>query len=164
MFENRISLFKIFGFQVWIDLSWLILGVLITWSLAVGLSIVFHELWHSLVAKRYGLPMKGITLFIFGGVAEMGDEPPSARAEFMMAIAGPLSSILLSIVFLVIYSLVRGLLAVSITGVVFYLGFINALLAFFNFSISYQVFRWTGGVCCAPCSGHGRTTCDGQRT
>jgi Zn-dependent protease len=159
MFENRVSLFKILGFEVWIDISWLILAVLITWSLAVGFftgafvglssntywlmgaagaigifgSIVFHELWHSIVARRYGLSMKGITLFIFGGVAEMKDEPPNAKAEFMMAIAGPISSMFLSIGFLTVYQLVRnGGLPISIVGVIYYLGFINGLLAAFN--------------------------------
>jgi Zn-dependent protease len=94
MFGKRLTLFKLFGFEVRIDLSWLVLGFLITWSLAKGIfpdhykdlpeatcwwmgvagafglfgSIVFHELSHSLVAKRFGLPMTGITLFIFGGV------------------------------------------------------------------------------------------------
>jgi Zn-dependent protease len=103
MFGKRIKLFKIFDFEVGIDWSWVILAILIAWSLSVGLfpfyykdlstqtywvmgivgafglffSIVFHELCHSLVAKKYGLPIKGITLFIFGGVAEMGDEPPN---------------------------------------------------------------------------------------
>jgi Zn-dependent protease len=159
MFENRISLFKILGFEIWIDLSWLILAVLITWSLAVGFfpvyfeglpartywwmgavgalgifgSIVFHELSHSLVARRFGLAMKGITLFIFGGVAEMSEEPPNAKAEFLMAIAGPFSSMLLSIGFFIIYLLIKsGQLPTPIVGIAFYLGFINALLAAFN--------------------------------
>jgi len=91
MFGKRIPLFKLFGFSVSIDITWFILAILITWTLAedfpryfegfskatylwmgiagaFGLfaSIVFHEFCHSLVARRYGLPMKGITLFIFG--------------------------------------------------------------------------------------------------
>ncbi|MGB7911053.1 MAG: site-2 protease family protein, partial [Desulfobaccales bacterium] len=118
MFGRRITLFKLLGFEVRIDLSWIVIAVLVTWSLAAGLfphfypkltqqiywemgvagalglfaSIIFHEFCHSLVARRFGMHMKGITLFIFGGVAEMGDEPPTARAEFLMAAAGPLSS------------------------------------------------------------------------
>jgi len=65
---------------------------------ALGLfaSIVFHELWHSLVARRYGLPIGGITLFIFGGVSE---EPHSPAVEFFMAIAGSASSFALSAIF-----------------------------------------------------------------
>jgi Zn-dependent protease/predicted transcriptional regulator len=102
---------------------------------AVGLliSIVFHELWHSLVARRFGLPMKGITLFIFGGVAEMTDEPPSPRAEFFMAVAGPLSSIFLGVVLLAIAFLGDGLgLSRPVKGVINYLGFLNLILAGFN--------------------------------
>jgi len=159
MFGKQWRLFSLLGFEVKIDMSWLILAFLITWSLAEGLfpyyyknlsrpaywwmgaagavglflSIIFHELSHSLVARRYGLPMRGITLFIFGGVAEMEDEPRSPRAEFLMAIAGPISSIGLSFIF---YGLYRfGLLVdwpMSANGVINYLGWINGLLAAFN--------------------------------
>ena len=62
-----------------------------------------HEFSHSVVARRYGLPMKGITLFIFGGVAEMGEEPGNAKTEFLMAIAGPIASIVIGAVFYLIY-------------------------------------------------------------
>ncbi len=158
-----ITLFRILGFEVHVDLSWLALALLVTWSLASGLfprayeglrplqywamgiggavglfaSILFHEFCHSLVARRFGLPMKGITLFIFGGVAEMDDEPPSPKAEFFMAIAGPLSSILLGIAFFFAAKAVA--LPVSadsavfpIAGVLGYLAVINWVLAAFN--------------------------------
>lgn len=159
MFGKRITLFKLFGFSVRIDISWIIIAALITWSLAANafphfyenlstqtywlmgivgalglfVSIIFHEMCHSLVARRYGLPMKGITLFIFGGVAEMDDEPPSAKAELMMALAGPASSIVLAIGFGVVY--IFGTMAAwprPITGVIGYLGMINGVLAAFN--------------------------------
>lgn len=159
MFGRRITLFKLLGFEVHIDASWLIIAALIAWSLAAGLfpsmykglssatywwmgiagtlslfvSIVFHELCHSLVARKFGLPMKGITLFIFGGVAEMDEEPENAKVEFLMAIAGPASSILLGFVFLAVDQL--GIAAgwpVSVNGVLAYLMFINFLLAGFN--------------------------------
>jgi Zn-dependent protease len=68
-------------------------------AIGLFLSIIFHEMSNSLVARQFGMPIKGITLFLFGGVAEMKEEPPSAKAEFMMAIAGPLSSIILAVVF-----------------------------------------------------------------
>lgn len=159
MFGKGITLVKLFGFKVKIDLSWLILGLLITWTLAQGLfpyftkglqtttywvmgiagalgllvSIVFHELWHSLIARKFGLPMKGITLFIFGGVAEMTDEPPSPRAEFFMAIAGPLSSVVLSLGLFGIFFLgINTGWPRPVTGVVNYLAFLNLLLAGFN--------------------------------
>jgi Zn-dependent protease/CBS domain-containing protein len=159
MFGKRIKLFKIFGFEVGIDWSWIILAILIAWSLSVGFfpfrfknlstetywlmgivgafglffSIVFHEMCHSLVARKYGMPMKGITLFIFGGVAEMGEEPPTPKAEFMMAIIGPISSIVIGIVFYGIYFVGRqNGWSEPINGVVQYLAFINGLLAAFN--------------------------------
>lgn len=164
MFGKRITLFKLFGFEVRIDLSWPILGFLITWSLAksifpvyykglpeatywwmgvacaVGLfaSIVFHELSHSLVAKRFGLPMRGITLFIFGGVAETDDEPPSAKAEFFMAIAGPVSSILLGLVLYAVFTGGAGFSA-AVSGVIGYLGVLNFILAGFNLLPAYPL-------------------------
>jgi Zn-dependent protease/predicted transcriptional regulator len=159
MFGKKIKLFKIFGFEVGIDWSWIILAILIAWSLSVGIfpfqyqglssqtywlmgivgalglffSIIFHEMCHSLVARKYGMAMKGITLFIFGGVAEMGEEPPNPKAEFMMAIVGPISSIAVAIVFYGIYALGRqNGWSEPISGVVQYLAYINGLLAFFN--------------------------------
>ena len=159
MFGRSIKLFKLFGFEVRVDLSWVIIAILIAWSLSIGffpfhyknlsaqvywsmgiigalglfLSVIFHEMCHSLVARSYGIPMKGITLFIFGGVAEMGDEPHSPRAEFTMAIAGPLSSILIALVAYGIYAFgkARGWV-VPVVGVIHYLSTINGLLAAFN--------------------------------
>ena len=159
MFGKSIRLFKIFGFTVKIDLSWFIILALVAWSLAEGLfplvyaglprsvlwlmglagalllfaSIVFHELAHSLVERRYDLPIKGITLFVFGGVSEMEEEPSSARAEFMMAVAGPLSSMGLGFA---LYGL--AVLGVSVgvpppvIGVTAYVAVMNLVLAIFN--------------------------------
>ncbi len=159
MFGKTFKLFSLFGFEVKIDLSWLIIIALVTWSLsmavfpaqypgldwpaylAMGLggaaglfvSIVWHELSHSLVARRYGLPMRGITLFIFGGVAEMSDEPPSAKAEFMMAVAGPISSVVLAgISFGLSLLIVLAGLPGAIATVLAWLALINGLLAVFN--------------------------------
>ena len=158
MFGRRIRLFKLLGFAVQIDMSWLVLALLITWSLARGLfpsyyeklssltywsmgaagalgmfaSIVFHELCHSLVARRFGLPMRGITLFIFGGVAEMDDEPPSPKAEFFMAIAGPASSILLGLFGYTVITAGGSWLPAPVVGVLEYLMAINFVLAGFN--------------------------------
>ena len=158
MFDRRVTLFRLFGFEVRVDASWLILAVLISWTLAKsyfpwqykGLTggdywgmgivsalalfacIVAHEFSHSLVARRQGLPMKGITLFIFGGVAEMGDEPGTARTEFLMAIAGPIASVVLGASFYLCYLFTRGVLPVTVTGVLAYLAWLNVALAVFN--------------------------------
>ena len=159
MFGKPLTLFRIFGFEVKVDWSWLILGALIVWSLATGLfpvwykgldkadywamgvvgavglflSIVFHELWHSLIARRFGLNMRGITLFLFGGVSEMADEPPSPKAEFFLAVAGPISSVVLAAVLLAVSYLLTGPgPTTAVTGVLNYLGYLNFVLAGFN--------------------------------
>lgn len=159
MFGRRVNLFRLLDFQVRIDLSWIIIAILVIWSLTKGLfpayysglsaraywamgiagglglflSIIFHELSHSFVARKYGIPIKGITLFIFGGVAEMSNEPPSARAEFLMAIAGPLASILIGVLFYAFYLIgTASAWPKPVSGVLGYLGVINGLLAGFN--------------------------------
>ena len=166
MFGKRIKLFQILGFEIRIDLSWFIIAVLITWTLAVGVfpyyykdlttaiywwmgvagalglffSVVFHELTHSVISRMRGLPMKGITLFIFGGVAEMREEPESPKTEFWMAIAGPISSIVLGAVFYGLYRLgARGDWPVPVNGVLAYLGMINFILAGFNLIPAYPL-------------------------
>ena len=159
MFGRRISLFSLFGFKVKLDVTWFILAILIAWSLATGVfpqyfpgfktetywwmgiagamglfvSIVFHEFCHSIVARYYGLSMKGITLFIFGGVAEMEDEPQSPKVEFLMALAGPVSSVLLSGVFYLLEMAGKNAgWPQSVNGVLAYLAWINLILAGFN--------------------------------
>src|SRR3546814_12366320 len=83
--------------------------------------LVFHDLSHSVVARRYGLPIKGITLFIFGGVAEMTEEPKSAKVEFWMAIAGPLASFSLAAAFWLMALVAVGLgLPIPLLGVLQY--------------------------------------------
>src|SRR3984893_12307689 len=145
-------------FEVRVDASWLLVAVLITWSLAVGVfpnqlpgllpgtywwmgiagalglfgSVVVHEFSHSIVARSYGVPMKGITLFLFGGVAEMEEEPPDPKTEFMMAIAGPLASFAIGWVFYAIGALARTGWPIEVLAVVGYLSSINWLLAAFN--------------------------------
>lgn len=159
MFLYRVRLFSLFGFDVHADASWLLLAVLIAWSLAVGtfpsmvpglppaaywwmgvvatvgllFSIVFHEMAHSLVARRFNLPIRGITLFIFGGVAEMEGEPESPRAEFLMALAGPAASAILGLLFYLsstLAAMANG--AAAFADVLSYLGALNWVLAIFN--------------------------------
>ena len=159
MFGKPVTLFQILGFRVQLDFSWILLALLISWSLAtayfpafylgldhatywwmgvigaLGLfgSIVFHELAHSIVARRYGMPIKSITLFVFGGVAQMDEEPPSPKAEFLMAIAGPISSFFLSgfcyLAFDVGY---RQGLSLPFIGILSYLALVNSVLGTFN--------------------------------
>jgi Zn-dependent protease len=109
------------GIPIHVHASWFVVFFFVTWSLATGylpetlpglsvprywgmggiaalllfLSVLVHELGHSYVALRYQVPIKQITLFIFGGMAHMGKEPPSPRAEFLIAMAGPLVSLIL---------------------------------------------------------------------
>ena len=159
MFGNRITLFKLLGFDIKLDLSWVFIAVLISWSLASGyfpgkyhglsqtsywfmgiagalglfVSIILHELGHSLVARRFAIPIQGITLFVFGGVAEMEEEPPNARAEFWMALAGPAVSILIAIACYPLYTLgARAGWPPEAIGVLYYLSWMNGLLAAFN--------------------------------
>ncbi|MDX5365430.1 MAG: site-2 protease family protein [Alphaproteobacteria bacterium] len=159
MFGAQVKLFRLAGFDVNLDLSWVFIALLISWTLATGyfpelypglesatywsmgvvgaaglfLSIVLHELSHSVVARRYGIPISGITLFIFGGVAQMEREPPTARAEFMMAIAGPLASLGLSLFFYIFAALaVIAAAGTPVSGVLTYLALINLIVAVFN--------------------------------
>jgi len=109
------------GIPIYLHASWFAVFFFVTWSLATGylpdtlpglpvprywgmggiaalllfLSVLLHELGHSYVALRYQIPIRQITLFIFGGMAHMGKEPPSPRAEFLIAIAGPIVSLIL---------------------------------------------------------------------
>lgn len=156
---EQFRLFSLFGFEVKLDLSWLLLALLISWSLGAGVfpeeypdlpkrvyawmgvasaigvfvSIVFHEFSHSIVARQFGLPISGITLFIFGGVAEMEKEPPNPKSEFLMAAAGPLASFLLAFVLFQIESLaVAQNWPISFVGVLDKLAYINIVVAIFN--------------------------------
>ncbi len=119
---------RIFGINIYIDWSWIFIFLLITWDLAAGVfpqfhpewtsamvwgmaiiasllffaSVLAHELAHSVVAKSQGIPVRNITLFLFGGVSNIQREPPSSMDEFVMAIVGPITSIVLGVVFLIL--------------------------------------------------------------
>ena len=156
MNRSTISLGRILGIPIGLDYSWFLIFALLTWSLATSYfpaefknwpvtqywivgaatvilmfgSVLLHELGHSVVALRYKIPVRSITLFVFGGVAQIGAEPPSAIAEFWIAIAGPITSFALAILFGLLQPLVGAfgpLLAIAR-----YLAYINGALALFN--------------------------------
>ncbi|MGH7322801.1 MAG: site-2 protease family protein [Candidatus Rokuibacteriota bacterium] len=116
--EGKVQVLTLGGVPIYVHASWLLVYALITWSLAVGyfpqalpdlpplaywangllaalllfVSVLLHELSHALVARAHGLRVNGITLHVFGGVSQLEDEPPTPRAEFLIAIVGPLTS------------------------------------------------------------------------
>jgi len=159
MFGRSLKLFTILGFEVRINLSWAFLAILIAFSLARGFfpalyegwpettywwmaivgvigvffSIVIHELSHSLAARAFGMRMRGITLFLFGGVAEMEQEPVSAKAEFVMALAGPAISVIMGALFIWLAGIVQGEGdPTPLSAIIEYLGWLNYILAVFN--------------------------------
>jgi Zn-dependent protease len=106
-------------------------------------SVLAHELSHALVARRLGIPVHGITLFIFGGVARIGGEPPSARAELLMAGVGPLTSLVIGAASIALGLLIAGTAGATdpaafvarlgpLSTILLWLGPINVLLALFN--------------------------------
>lgn len=147
---------RILGIPIKVHLSWFLIFGFVTWSLATGYlpdmlpgltasrywamggvaafllfgSVLLHELGHSYVALRYRIPIRQITLFIFGGVAQMHREPPGPRAEFLIAIAGPAVSFLLGGLLLGLAALTQagqGLVALGLL-----LGTVNLQLGLFN--------------------------------
>jgi Zn-dependent protease/predicted transcriptional regulator len=148
---------KIAGIDIDIHVSWIIILVLLTVSLATGwfpqlypgwstatywvvsliaslllfVSVLLHELAHSLVARRRGLPVKNITLFIFGGVSNIEQEPKSPGIEFQMAVVGPLTSLVIGFVCFLLQLPLRGSNS-PLEGILFYLAVTNVLLGVFN--------------------------------
>lgn len=155
--NNSVRLGSVFGIEVGIHYSWLIVFALVTWSLAAGffpvtfpgwalptywivgvissillfVAVLIHELSHSLVAKREGMPVSSITLFIFGGVSNIREEPKDPGKEFWMAFVGPLSSLIIGIVSGGLWALVSGLNE-QLAAILMYLAVVNVLLAVFN--------------------------------
>src|SRR6186997_284722 len=153
---TSLELGRIFGIRIGINWSWIVVFALIAWTLAVGVfpstnpgfsdgayiamaivaaaaffaSLLLHELGHAFQARREGMEIEGITLWLFGGVAKFKGMFPSAGAEFRIAIAGPLVSLALGALFSL------GAWAVSTTdavdAVVAWLGYINLTLLVFN--------------------------------
>jgi Zn-dependent protease len=156
---RRFKLFRIFAIDITLDASWIPCAALIGWSLARGVfpdvspglppalyvwmaiagtlglfaAIILHELAHSLVARHFGIAIHTITLFIFGGVAQLEDEPRTARSELLVAIAGPAASLALAaLAFLGETAAIAAEAPDAAVRVLWYLAFVNTALALFN--------------------------------
>jgi Zn-dependent protease/CBS domain-containing protein len=168
---NGLSLGRISGIQVIVDWSLLIIFLLITFSLAAGVfpawhpdwsaplawttalvaavlffaSVLVHELSHALVGRAGGVEVRRITLFIFGGMAQMENEPPSWRSEFTMAIVGPLTSLALGYGFILLAEYIAGPIRIDpgdplrayaglgpMATLLMWLGPVNIVLGVFN--------------------------------
>ncbi len=166
--KSTFKLFTIGGIEIGVHFTWLFAFALITWSLARGLypesfprwseteywvagaatslvlfaSVLVHELAHSFMALRQRMPVKGITLFIFGGVSNIGGDARKPGEEFLVAIVGPATSVLISAMF---YFLWYGIsdtksrdlpwlngASSPVEGVIFYSAFVNLSVAVFN--------------------------------
>jgi Zn-dependent protease len=154
--NSSFTLGRVAGIEIGINWTWLLVFALIVWSLATqvfpsqnsGLSdgtylvmavvasivffasILLHELGHAIQARREGMEIDGITLWLFGGVAKFKGMFPSAGAEFRIAIAGPIVSLLLGVAFIGIALVIKG--AEEVDGVAAWLGYINLTLLVFN--------------------------------
>ena len=155
MLNGNIRLGRIGGVEIRVNWSWLVIFALIVWSLEAGIfpsqnpglskgtylgmavaaavlffaSLLLHELGHAWEARREGMEIDGITLWLFGGVAQFKTRFPSAGAEFRIAVAGPLVSLVLGVVFVLIA--LAGLPS-AVDGVAAWLGYINLALLVFN--------------------------------
>ncbi len=163
MRHNNIPLGRILGIPIGLDYSWFLIFALLTWSLGgsyypaefknwppllywfmgavtaimLFVSVLLHELGHSVVALRFKIPVRSITLFIFGGVAQIAAEPPKAFAEFLIAIAGPFVSLLLAIFFYFVQPLVADV--EPLLGLAKYLAYINLVVVLFNLIPGYPL-------------------------
>jgi Zn-dependent protease/CBS domain-containing protein len=157
MMKNSFQIGRIFGISLRIDYTWFVIFALIVWTLgshyfpqlypnwsmyiywlmAIITAIIFfssviaHELAHSLVSKARGVPVRSITLFIFGGVAEISEEPKKPGSEFWMAIAGPLTSFGIAFIFIFLY-FVSGRGKTPFSAMSLWLSYINLSIAIFN--------------------------------
>lgn len=167
--KEGIRLFKVFGIEISLDFSWFIIFFLVTWSLAKGyfpfkypfftsgtywmmglfsslllfIAVLLHELSHSVVANHNDLNIKGIKLFVFGGIAQLSKEPPSARVEFDVAIAGPICSFILHFIFKGaarwLSFILPGGAQHPVVAILGYLAFINVFLGIINLIPAYPL-------------------------
>ena len=162
--ESQIRLGRFFGIKVGLHYSWFLIALLIVmsfaahfhtsypqwsdfrialWALSTSVlffaSLLLHELAHSIVARAHGLPVREITLFALGGVSQIEKESPSAATEFWIAIAGPLTSIILGATCMLASKAVVHLDISALAGMLAALGYINLGLAFFNLLPGYPM-------------------------
>jgi Zn-dependent protease/CBS domain-containing protein len=155
--EGSLRLGRIAGIEISVHVTWLLAFGLVTWSLATSVfpmsyprwgqgtywvvgaisalllfgCVLLHELSHSLVARARGMPVSGITLFIFGGVTNLHGEAERPGDEFWMAIVGPLTSFALgALAWIALHALPGG--RTPLAGVLSYLAYVNVLLGLFN--------------------------------
>jgi Zn-dependent protease len=153
--ETSIRLGSIRGIEIGVNWSWLVVFALIVWTLATGIfpdqnpglsdvayalmavvaavtffaSLLAHELGHAFQARREGMEIDGITLWLFGGVARFKGQFPSAGGEFRIAVAGPLVSLAIGLACVLV---ARVALPTEVDGVLSWLGYINLVLLVFN--------------------------------
>jgi len=157
MFGNSWRVGRILGVELRIDISWAVIALLVTYSLYVRLQIIYegidtpyaiglavgsailffgsvliHELAHALMAMRRGIPVRSITLFLFGGATHAKVEAKGPGAELVIAAVGPLTSLALAGVFAVGGIWGEGLLPREVAGALGYLAWVNLVLAVFN--------------------------------
>ena len=164
--RESIRLGRIFGIPVGVNWSVLVVAALIAWTLAVSAlpeivpgqsavaywatavagalvffaSLLTHEMAHSLVARRNGVQVGGITLWLLGGVSKLEGEPSSAGAEFRIAVVGPATSLALAVVFFAVAAAADGLgLPDLVVGSLAWLSLINFVLALFNLLPAYPL-------------------------
>lgn len=157
---------KVAGIPIYLDYSWFVIFFLLVYTVGFSLmpgaypglsefeylligvvtsllffgSLLLHELAHCVVAKRNGMAIRKITLFLLGGVSDLEDEPKNAVVELNMAAAGPLTSLAVAAIFFVIWftSAVAGLTSI-VQAPVFYLGLVNLIMAAFNSIPAYPM-------------------------
>jgi len=178
---GTVRVLTIRGIPINVHVSWLVIYGLITWTLAVGyfphalpdlpaaaywangllaalllfVSVLLHELSHSLVAIAHGLTVRGITLHVFGGVSHLEDEPPTPRAEFLIAVVGPVTSFAIAVVLWLINAsgVVQAGWARAVIG---YLVVVNVAVGIFNLVPGFPldggrvlraaVWKWKGAL------------------
>jgi Zn-dependent protease len=146
--QPSLRLFRIFGIQFTANWSWLLLfGLLVSvelWSLAVVAALLSvaslygHELAHALVARAFGIPVRTISLFLLGGMAHMTRESPSPRAELLIAVVGPATSVVLGLIAAAVSWIVWGV-SPPVAALGFWLAMMNIPLGIFNLLPAYPL-------------------------